>query len=106
MTHVRQCLTSIAHFNLFIYDSADAEIRGKFVQYGICINKSTGLRAIHWRETIVEMQHEPSLNRSDVLTADILCLCRRNIPDDRYGFNRNGMDYWHFLILLSSSVNR
>ena len=33
MTHVRQCLISIANFNLFIYDPADEEIRGKCCQY-------------------------------------------------------------------------
>ena len=33
MTHVRQCLISVAIFNLFIYDTADAEIRGRFGQY-------------------------------------------------------------------------
>ena len=33
MTHVRQSLITIANVNLFIYDPADAKIRGKFDQY-------------------------------------------------------------------------
>ena len=33
MTHVRQCLICVAIFYPFIYDNADAEIRGKVGQY-------------------------------------------------------------------------